>query len=55
MLRSSIDSLTGIINNLFSHHGLDPDAQILQRFKFGGVAEVLRYEWLLCLSYLPFF
>jgi hypothetical protein len=26
MLRSSIDSQTDIINNLFSHHGLDPDA-----------------------------
>jgi hypothetical protein len=26
MLLSSIDSQTGIINNLFSHHGLEPDA-----------------------------
>jgi hypothetical protein len=26
MLRSSIDTETGIINNLFSHHGLEPDA-----------------------------
>jgi hypothetical protein len=25
MLRSSIDSQTGIINNLFSHHGFEPD------------------------------
>jgi hypothetical protein len=25
MLRSSIDSQTGIINNLFSHDGLEPD------------------------------
>jgi hypothetical protein len=43
MLRSSIDSQTGIVNNLFSHHGLKPDAQILQRFKLGEVAGVLRY------------
>jgi hypothetical protein len=26
MLYSSIDSSTGIINNLFNHHGLEPDA-----------------------------
>jgi hypothetical protein len=26
MLCSSIDSLTGIINNLFSHHRLEPEA-----------------------------
>jgi hypothetical protein len=26
MLHSSIDSQTSIINNLFSHHGLEPDA-----------------------------
>jgi hypothetical protein len=27
----------------------------LKRFKLGGVARVLRYEWLLCLSCSPFF
>jgi hypothetical protein len=26
MLHCSIDSQTGIVNNLFSHHGLKPDA-----------------------------
>jgi hypothetical protein len=26
MLHSSIDSQTGIINHLLSHHGLEPDA-----------------------------
>jgi hypothetical protein len=26
MLRSSINSRTGISNNLFIHHGLEPDA-----------------------------
>jgi hypothetical protein len=54
MLHSSIDSQIGIINNLFSHHGLEPDVYILQRFKLGGVAGVLRYVWLLCLSRSPF-
>jgi hypothetical protein len=29
MLCSSIDSQIGIVNNLFSHDGLEPDAQIL--------------------------
>jgi hypothetical protein len=26
MLHSSIDSQTGIVNNLFNHHSLEPDA-----------------------------
>jgi hypothetical protein len=28
---------------------------VFQRFKLGGLAGVLRYEWLLCLSCSPFF
>jgi hypothetical protein len=38
-MQASIDSQTSMMHNLFSHFGINPDAQISQRFKLGGDAD----------------
>jgi hypothetical protein len=37
-MQASIDSHTSIIHDLFGHFGINPDAEILQRFKLRGGA-----------------
>jgi hypothetical protein len=35
-MQDSIDSQISMMHDLFDHFGINPDAQILQRFKLGG-------------------
>jgi hypothetical protein len=35
-MQASIDSQTSMMHDLFDHFGINPDDQILQRFKLGG-------------------
>jgi hypothetical protein len=37
-MQASIDSQTSMMHDLFDHFGINPDDQILQRFKLGGDA-----------------
>jgi hypothetical protein len=37
-MQAFIDSYTSRMYDLFGHFGIDPDAQILQKFKLGGDA-----------------
>jgi hypothetical protein len=40
-LQASINSQTNMMQDLFSHFRINPDAQILQRFKLGGGSRCL--------------